>query len=317
MANGLVTRGRAPEHSPPLAPDLSDAELLEQFTTGRDQEAFTALVRRHGPMVLGVCRRVLRDRHDAEEAFQLTFLVLVRKAPGLRQADRLAGWLYGVADRISRKARVAAARREAHERAAGPGRVAVDGSDPARQEVRDVLDEEMGTLPEKYRAPLVLCYLEGLTNEAAARRLGWAPGSMSYRLARGRELLKRRLTRRGVCLASLPFALGVTEGTAAAAEVPEPLVRATVDRALKEPAAPAPVAAGDRRPLTALAVALLLAVLGFGAVAVAAWAPDKRAPLGGVARPADSPAAPAAPAAEPSAAGPMDANPPIPRCGGN
>ncbi|HJZ91753.1 MAG TPA: sigma-70 family RNA polymerase sigma factor, partial [Gemmataceae bacterium] len=247
MVNGLLARGLSPEHSPPPAPELTDAELLKQFAAGRDEEAFTALVRRHGPMVLGVCRRVLRDRNDAEEAFQLTFLVLVRKAPELRHADRLAGWLYGVADRVARKARVAAARREAHERAASPGRVAVDGADPARQEVRDVLDEEMGTLPEKYRAPLVLCYLEGLTNEAAARRLGWAPGSMSYRLARGRELLKRRLTRRGVCLASFPFGLAVTEGSASAAEVPEPLVKATVDRALKESPEAPPVAAGHRR----------------------------------------------------------------------
>src|SRR5262249_57568252 len=113
-------------------------------------------------------------------------------------------------DRVARKARVAAGRREAHERAASRGRVAVDGADPARQEVRDVLDEEMGTLPEKYRAPLVLCYLEGLTNEAAARRLGWAPGSMSYRLARGRELVKRRAGRPGGWPAATPLRVSAT-----------------------------------------------------------------------------------------------------------
>ncbi|HJZ91362.1 MAG TPA: hypothetical protein VKE40_10855, partial [Gemmataceae bacterium] len=124
--------------------------------------------------------------------------------------------------------------------------------------------------------------------------------------ARGRELLKRRLTRRGVCLASLPFGLAVTEGSASAAEVPEPLVKATVDRALKEPPAPAPVATGDRRPLAALVVALLLAVLGFGAVAVAAWAPDKRA----AANPANTPAAAGASAAQPAVAGPA-----TPQCG--
>jgi RNA polymerase sigma factor (sigma-70 family) len=248
-----------------VADEPTDAELLHRFALRDDHAAFAALVRRHGPMVFGVCRRVLRDPHDAEEAFQVTFLVLVRKAGVLRQPDRVGNWLYGVANRVARKAKVTAARRNAHERAAAAARWGppAEPADPA--ELTAVLDEEMVALPEKYRAPLVLCYLEGLTNEDAARRLGWAPGSMSYRLARGRELLRRRLTRRGLYLALWPvFLQGMTEH-ASAAPVPEHLVDATVARAKAEPK-PA-VAAGHRRLLP---FGLLLALLlGFGAVALA------------------------------------------------
>ncbi|HKB04338.1 MAG TPA: sigma-70 family RNA polymerase sigma factor [Gemmataceae bacterium] len=288
MSTGLVSRGRAPDHSPPVAPELADADLLDLFISRRDPEAFAALVRRHGPMVFGVCRRVLRDRHDAEEAFQVTFLVLVRKAPGLRQPDRLANWLYGVANRVARKAKVTAARRDTHERTIGPAAAAANGVPPEWPELRAVLDEEMVALPEKYRAPLVLCYLEGLTNEAAAQRLGWPTGSMSYRLARGRELLKRRLTRRGVCFAAFPVALGLTD-QASAAEVPEPLVTATVDRATKEQANPAPVAA---------------------------WAPGHHR-LKDTPSPAVTPSPPLAPPPDSTAHGPTEPVPPPAHCGGH
>jgi RNA polymerase sigma factor (sigma-70 family) len=268
----------------PAPPDKSvggptDAELLDRFAADRDQEAFAAIVRRHGPMVFGVCRRVLRDPHDAEEAFQVTFLVLVRKGGRLAQPDRLANWLYGVAFRVARKAKGLAARRDTHERAAAearpPAPVTV-GQD--RAELRAVLDEEMVALPEKYRVPLVLCYLEGLTNEDAARRLGWAPGSMSYRLARGRELLRRRLARRGlVCVALWPVFLQVLSERASAGEVPDRLVDATVESARREPQV-GTSAASRKQSGVALVILVLLLFLGLGTAAVAAYTAQPSAP---------------------------------------
>jgi RNA polymerase sigma factor (sigma-70 family) len=272
MGNGVLARARCPEPTSPALTDSTDAELLDRFARTRDHAAFAALVRRHGPMVFGVCRRVLRDPNDADEAFQVTFLVLVRKAGGLRQPGRLANWLYGVANRVARKARVSAARRGRHERAAaGPDRTVP--IDPTDADLRAVLDEEMVALPAKYRAPLVLCYLEGLTNEAAAERLGWPPGSMSYRLARGRELLRKRLVRRGVCLALWPiFWQGLSE-SASAGTVPEPLVEATVARSTREADQPMVIAPSRR-----LALVLVLLLLGFGTAAVAAFRPNHPAP---------------------------------------
>jgi RNA polymerase sigma factor (sigma-70 family) len=271
MGIGVLARARCPEPTSPALADSTDAELLDRFARTRDHAAFAALVRRHGPMVFGVCRRVLRDPNDAEEAFQVTFMVLVRKAGGLRQPGRLANWLYGVANRVARKARVSAARRGRHERAAaGPDQAAP--SDPLDADLRAVLDEEMVALPAKYRAPLVLCYLEGLTNEAAAARLGWPPGSMSYRLARGRELLRKRLVRRGVWLALWPvFWQGLSE-TASAGSVPDPLVNATLDRAAREPDR-APDAAAWRPVGRTTLVLVLLLLVGFATAAVAAFRP--------------------------------------------
>jgi RNA polymerase sigma factor (sigma-70 family) len=275
MAIALLGR---PVRRGPLRPateDTSDADLIEQFVSRRDHHAFAILVRRHGPMVFGVCRRVLRDPHDAEEAFQVTFLVLVRKAGTLRQPERLANWLYGVANRVARKAKLTAARRERHERAvAGNSFTAPVTVGPDGAELRAVLDEEMVALPEKYREPLVLCYLEGLTNEDAARRLGWPPGSMSYRLARGRELLRRRLARRGlVCLALWPVFLQVLSERASAGEVPPELIDTTVDRAKQEVDKSPPVR--NTRPILPWPVLMLVLVLGFGAAAVAGWAAHK------------------------------------------
>jgi RNA polymerase sigma factor (sigma-70 family) len=273
MTQGLLARERrpAPAHSDPA--DAPDAELLRRFAHARDDAAFAALVRRHGPMVFGVCRRVLRDSHEAEEAFQVTFLVLVRKAGGLRQPGRLASWLYGVANRVARKSRVTAARRGKHERAAAEPSAGVPPAE-VDSDLRAVLDEEMVALPEKYRAPLVLCYLEGLTNEAAAERLGWPAGSMSYRLARGRELLRKRLVRRGVCLALWPIFWQSLSESATAAPVPGPLLDATVERAGREKGrAPAYAGVGP----TWLLLAVLL-VAGFGTFAVAAIGPSHAAP---------------------------------------
>jgi RNA polymerase sigma factor (sigma-70 family) len=175
---------------------LTDGQLLEKFVHRHDEAAFAALVRRHGPMVLGVCRRVLRHNHDAEDALQATFLVLAEKAQRLQRPELLANWLYGVAYRTALHARQRIVRCRKQEREAATMFVPGSDQEMASQELQRVLDDELARLPEKYRAPLVLCYLEGKTNEEAARLLGWPVGSMSYRLARGRELLRGRLQAR-------------------------------------------------------------------------------------------------------------------------
>lgn len=184
--------------------ELSDAQLLDRFTRDKDEAAFAALVRRHGPMVLGVCQRLLHHAQDAEDAFQATFMVLVRKARSLKQPESLAPWLYGVAFRTAQHARGRDARRSRHEREAASMPAVNSDPDSFAQDLRQLLDEELHRLPEKYRAPLVLCYLEGKTNAEAAQLLGWPTGSMSSRLARGRQMLRDRLAGR---LRALPAAL--------------------------------------------------------------------------------------------------------------
>src|SRR5207302_4195443 len=207
---------------------MTDGQLLESFLTRRDQAAFAALVRRHGPMVLGVCRRVLRHALDAEDAFQATFLVLVHKAGSLEQPHLLAIWLHGVAYRTAQHARTRAARRCLHEREAAAMSAAASHLDPSQQDLLARLDEELQRLPDKYRAPLVLCYLEGKTHAEAARQLGWPIGSMSARLAKARDLLHRRLSGRPQAqpgLLLLPLALVEQLGTA---EVPVALMKSTL-----------------------------------------------------------------------------------------
>jgi RNA polymerase sigma factor (sigma-70 family) len=206
------------------AGDLADAELLEHFRSQREEAAFTILVQRHGPMVLGVCRRVLGNAEDPEDAFQATFLVLARNAAAIRCQGSLAGWLYGVASRISARARAQAMARRLRESQAAAKRP--DPPDEVSlQELRVVLDQELATLPEKYRAPLVLCYLEGKTHEQAASELGWPKSSLSTRLVRARQLLRERLVRRGVSLSAAVLALALARQAAAA--VPAGLVLST------------------------------------------------------------------------------------------
>jgi RNA polymerase sigma factor (sigma-70 family) len=181
--------------------EQTDSQLLKRFASQQDQAAFADLVRRHRPMVLGVCRRVLGDAHDTDDAFQATFLVLVRKAGAIAQPELLANWLYGVAYRVALKARANAARRSEHERRA-PVKAWVEPIVEATgRELRSALNAELHHLPEQYRAPLVLCYFKGKTNAEAARLLGWPTGSISGRLARARDLLRKRLVRR--CLSSI------------------------------------------------------------------------------------------------------------------
>src|SRR6516162_4079840 len=164
--------------------NLTDRELLERFATRRDEEAFAQLVRRHGPLVLGVCRQVLRQEQDAEDAFQATFLVLSRKAGSIRSAEALPNWLYGVASRLARRMRGAVARRQAREVALVEPPTSEPGPGGELGDLGPVLHEEIGRLPDKYRLPFVLCYLDGKTNEQAARQLGCPAGTVFSRLAR-------------------------------------------------------------------------------------------------------------------------------------
>jgi RNA polymerase sigma factor (sigma-70 family) len=176
----------------------TNAELLQRFITGRDGEAFAQLVRRHGEMVLGVCHRLLPNDQDTEDAFQATFLVLAQKARSIREVESVDKWLNGVAYRTARRARAQAARRRGLEERAR----AMAGQDPVNEaaghDLRSHLDEEVGRLPDKYRALIRLCYLEGKSNAEAARELGCTKGTVSGRLARARELLRVRLARRGL-----------------------------------------------------------------------------------------------------------------------
>ncbi len=198
---------------------LSDRDLLRQFIRNRDECAFEILVRRHGQLVLGVCRRVLHHDHDAEDAFQATFLVLVRKAAALRSPESLANWLYGVANRTAMEMRRARVRRQAKEAMAMP-RTEPEAIAPI--DFRVAFDEELALLPDKYREAVVLCDLQAKTRREAARELSCAEGTVASRLARGRALLAQRLNRRGI---------GISVGTVAAAAIGENAV-ALVPRVL-------------------------------------------------------------------------------------
>ena len=212
-----------------LVGSLSDDRLLEQFLSrpGDAAEiAFEALVRRHGPMVLRVCRDVLGDPHAAEDAFQATFLVLVRKAGGIGRRELLGNWLYGVAHRIALKARADSARRFRHERRVAGMTVEAIDDDADRSDLAGVLHEEVNRLPRKYRAPIVLCHLEGMSYAMAARQLGVTEDTVRGRLARARGVLRDRLSRRGAMLGLGVIASKGSQRTLAA--LPPDLLRATV-----------------------------------------------------------------------------------------
>src|SRR5262245_34987706 len=199
----------------------SDADLLERYIRWRDEDAFAGLVGRYGPMVLLVCRRMLADAGAAEDCLQATFLVLARKAGSIRRRESLAAFLHCVACRVARKARAAGFRRGPVE-AVDPDEAPADPrpdplSELTARELMTALDEEVGRLPEAYRLPVVLCCLEGLSLEEAARRLGWTPGSVKGRLERGRRRLHDRLARRGLTLGAVLAAVEVSRGLAAPA----------------------------------------------------------------------------------------------------
>jgi RNA polymerase sigma factor (sigma-70 family) len=208
---------------------VSDGQLLDRFTRRQDEAAFEALLRRHGPLVLGVCRRILGSHHDAEDAFQATFLVLVRKSASVRPKQSVANWLYGVAYRTALKAKTRAARNRARERvAAVPEEATQRGATTG--EFASVLDQELNRLSEKYRSAFVLCGLEGKSHQEAARQLGCPEGTLSVRLMRAKQMLAKRLSGRGFGPASalLP-ALGAID--AASASMPAALVLSTVKAA--------------------------------------------------------------------------------------
>ncbi len=208
---------------------LTDGQLLTDYISRHDEAALAALVRRHGAMVWGVCRRVLRDYHDAEDAFQATFLVLVRKAASIASRELVANWLYGVAHQTALKARATAARRKERERQVTEMPEPAIAEHDLWRDLQRLLDEELGRLPDKYRVVVVLCDLEGKTRKEAARQLGCPEGTVAGRLARARVILAKRLAGRGVALSG--GALAAVLAQQAAAGVPSSVVDCTLKAA--------------------------------------------------------------------------------------
>src|SRR5262249_13760406 len=272
--------------------------LVEDFVARGDEAAFEVLVWRHGAMVLRLCQRVLRDSHEAEDAFQATFLVFARKARAIGKGASVGSWLYKVAYRVALRLRGRRALRGA-EALGRARRESEEGAGYFSGDLRPVLDEEIRRLPEKYRAPFVLCYLESHTNEEAAEQLGCPRGTVLSRLARGRERLRWRLARRGVCLAAV---------LTCAAPAPAALVESTVKAAIPSAArnglaglVPASVAALTEGALHAMSLTKLK-VAGTALLALAVLGPAVGlvGPRAGAERPADRPAvvAPARPPAK-------------------
>ena len=222
------------------SPGASDPDLLDRFVRSQDEAAFELLVRRHGPMVQGVCWRVLGDAHDAEDSFQATFLALARKAGSIGHRESVAAWLYKVAYHVALRVRTRRARRSMQALPAGD-LVADPGPGPdevlAWRELGALFDTEVNRLPEKYRTAFVLCYFQGKTNEAAAEELGCPHGTILSRLARARERLRKRLGQRGVALASAPFALVLAHLSQKLMEVSPVLIHSAVQAAVLVPVA--------------------------------------------------------------------------------
>ena len=210
--------------------DFSDGQLLDRFVDRREGAVFEAIVHRHGPMVWGVCRRVLRDHHDAEDAFQATFLVLARKANSVMPREKLGNWLYGVAYQTAMKARAMRTKRRVRE-----GQV-TDMPEPEavsqdhRDDLTEWLDTELSRLPKKYRSPIVLCDLEDRTHKEAASQLGWPIGTVSSRLSRARSMLAKRLSRRGVSPSAGSLAVLLAQESASAG-MPTKLIGSTAQAA--------------------------------------------------------------------------------------
>ena len=207
---------------------LPDTQLLQQFVERGDESAFATIVRRHGSMVMGVCRRVVQDPHDAEDAFQATFLILVRKAASIARRELLANWLYGVAYHTALKARTATMKRRAREKQVTEiPELAAGEPDSWSNELQALLDQELNRLPEKYRVPIILCDLEGKTRKEAAELIGCPEGSLSSRLARARAMLAKRLVRHGLAVSGGSLAV-VLARQEASAQVPPLIVSSTI-----------------------------------------------------------------------------------------
>ena len=280
---------------PGWADAWTDGQLLDAFLSGRSEIAFEELLKRHGPLVLGVCGRILRDPHDADDAFQTTFLVLLRQAASIEKKESVASWLYGVAYRLSVRAKAKARRRRAHENQGAPMRTTDPFEELSWRDLRSVLDEEIHRLPEKYRAAVVLCLLEGKPYAEAGRLLGCSKATVSLRLARARKWLHERLDRRGVALslgwfptlvehrrALVPVPVELNQATTRAAWLwreAETLLRAGAEQ---KPVPPAPVAGagaakgvlfvlGWTKLKAVVAMLVLFGVIALGVGAVAGW----------------------------------------------
>jgi RNA polymerase sigma factor (sigma-70 family) len=252
------------KHQP--AGSFSDRELLERFSQHRDEAAYGELVRRHGTLVQGVCRRMLNHTQDAEDAFQATFLLLAQKASSLGKRASVANWLFGAARYVSARAKTAARRRRRHEAKAATTEMQETRDDVTWEELKEVLDAELGHLPEHYRTPVLLCYLEGKTQEEAARELGWTPTTVRGRLYRGRDLLKRRLTRRGISFGAGLLVSILSQSSASAAMAM--LRKATIEAVLHHTAGKtgtisAEVVALAEEALPMIAAAKTRLVVGF------------------------------------------------------
>jgi len=284
----LLSHIRGLVHPPGTGP-TADAALLHQFVEHQDEAAFAGLLDRHRALVWGVCYRVLGHVADAEDAFQATFLVLARKARVVR-TESLPGWLHGVAFRVASKLRSMNTARRHRESRAEPGAAVNHPDELTWREVRQVLDDELARLPDKYRLPLLLCYLGGKTQDAAARELGWAIGTFRGRLDRAREHLRKRLLRRDIGLPAALVAASVADSVSEAAtpaDLAANTVRAATGCATRKAAVAAPVAALVEGMLRAMlltkiklvaALVLSLAILGVGAGLIAQQATAQKEP---------------------------------------
>ena len=239
------------------AGSASDASLLRAFLTSRDEKAFATLVQRHGPMVLGVCQRILRNPHDADDAFQAVFLVLVRRAASIRPGSMLASWLYGVARRTALQARRCNARRRDLERAA-VSQAEWEMSNDA--DIAEVLDREIDRLPEKLREAILLCDVQGRTRSEVAKALDLAEGTVASRVSRGRGLLCKRLVRQGITISVASLAVALAQQ--AMAEIPGSLVRSTVEVAFGKALASAQILALAEGVIRTMLVGKLRSAVG-------------------------------------------------------
>ncbi|HEV3117858.1 MAG TPA: sigma-70 family RNA polymerase sigma factor [Gemmataceae bacterium] len=249
---------------------MSDCELLGRFARERDEAAFTTLVRRHGPMVLHVCQRVLHNTHDAEDVCQAVFLVLASKAASGRWRNSVANWLYQTAYYLSMRANRAATRRWHHESRAHPPPCTEPAAEIAGRELQAALDEALASLPEKYRAPLVLCYLEGATRDEAAEQLGCPLGTLKSRLEHGRELMRRRLSARGLTLPAT-LAAALLLHPASAADLPPRLLSTVVQSSLRFTDESISGMATGTIPAAKLARAMLKSMFAHSLQIAAAW----------------------------------------------
>ncbi len=278
------------------ATGLTDRELLDRFQTRRAESAeaaaaaemaFAALVDRHGAMVWGICRRVLRDVHEAEDAFQATFLILVRKAGSVRVDGSLGRWLYGVAHRVARRARTRAVRREAPMTKSNSSAPADPAHESELEDLRNILDQELNRLPPKYRCPVELCHLQGLTYNEAAQRLNWPVATVKSRLTRGRRQMRERLVRRGLAPGAVAAATALTSEARSA--VPQGLIHGTVRAASSGAAGVVPAAvidlvegalkmmAWEKLKMAAIGVVVIVG-FGFTAQALSPRAPNHGIP---------------------------------------